>query len=178
MIFHGKCAVCGVCGNAFECKRRRLHADGLLRCKDCKSKYNLEYHQSKWRTSTKCKVGQSKFRMTDKAKAIRRRYSQSEHGKDKLREHCRLRYWKDPEGARLRVIAYTHGVEKTSLYEIIERDKVCQLCGSDRKLQFDHIHPVSAGGKGSLDNLQLLCGPCNRFKSNNLFLPGGGMMVR
>ncbi len=31
-------------------------------------------------------------------------------------------------------------------------------------LTLDHVVPVSAGGPGSLANLQLLCLPCNRRK--------------
>lgn len=30
------------------------------------------------------------------------------------------------------------------------------------QLQFDHVHPWSKGGLTTVENLQLLCGPCNR----------------
>jgi HNH endonuclease len=43
---------------------------------------------------------------------------------------------------------------------------VCVRCGDDRDLQYDHIHPWSRGGETSVNNLQLLCGSCNRRKSN------------
>lgn len=38
----------------------------------------------------------------------------------------------------------------------------CRSCGAaGNDLQIDHVFPVSAGGSSDLDNLQLLCKPCN-----------------
>lgn len=52
---------------------------------------------------------------------------------------------------------------------VVERDgRRCVQCGSDEELQFDHILPVSLGGATSAQNLQILCGPCNRAKSDAL----------
>jgi 5-methylcytosine-specific restriction endonuclease McrA len=44
----------------------------------------------------------------------------------------------------------------------------CRQCGAGSELQFDHVIPVSLGGGSTADNLQLLCGPCNRRKSGGL----------
>jgi 5-methylcytosine-specific restriction endonuclease McrA len=40
----------------------------------------------------------------------------------------------------------------------------CRDCGSDFDLQYDHVIPLSMGGASSVQNLQLLCGDCNRAK--------------
>lgn len=40
----------------------------------------------------------------------------------------------------------------------------CRSCDSASELQYDHIIPVSMGGASTEDNLQILCGPCNRRK--------------
>jgi hypothetical protein len=49
--------------------------------------------------------------------------------------------------------------------EVLIRDNhKCQSCGSDKKLEFDHIVPVSKGGSSEADNIQLLCRSCNRSK--------------
>jgi hypothetical protein len=42
----------------------------------------------------------------------------------------------------------------------------CKLCGSTKDIQFDHVIPWSRGGASTVKNIQLLCGPCNRRKSD------------
>ena len=44
----------------------------------------------------------------------------------------------------------------------------CVQCGSNENLEFDHIIPHSKGGADTYRNLQLLCEPCNRSKSNKI----------
>lgn len=44
---------------------------------------------------------------------------------------------------------------------VYRRDVVCQLCGTDERPSLDHILPWSMGGSDSVDNLRLLCIPCN-----------------
>jgi HNH endonuclease len=40
----------------------------------------------------------------------------------------------------------------------------CVQCGSTEDLHFDHKVPWSRGGTNTVNNIQLLCGPCNRRK--------------
>ncbi len=50
-----------------------------------------------------------------------------------------------------------------------ERDGgACTKCGSTSELQYDHIIPQSLGGATTPENLQILCGICNRAKSNSI----------
>ena len=45
----------------------------------------------------------------------------------------------------------------------------CVKCGSQEKLEFDHIVPIVKGGSDTARNIQLLCENCNRSKGANLF---------
>lgn len=43
----------------------------------------------------------------------------------------------------------------------------CNCCSSGVNLEYDHITPFSCGGSSDASNIQLLCMPCNRSKSNS-----------
>ncbi|MGH3796685.1 MAG: HNH endonuclease [Pseudonocardiaceae bacterium] len=52
---------------------------------------------------------------------------------------------------------------------VYERDGGrCVQCDARFDLQYDHIIPVALGGATTLENLQLLCGDCNRTKGANI----------
>lgn len=54
--------------------------------------------------------------------------------------------------------------DKTRM-EVFQRDGgACVWCGSQENVEFDHVTPVSKGGKSTACNLQLLCRSCNRKK--------------
>ena len=57
-------------------------------------------------------------------------------------------------------------------HELFGRQEgMCKGCGSEfqfRNLEVDHIIPRRRGGTDHLDNLQLLCGWCNRVKGDRL----------
>ena len=49
--------------------------------------------------------------------------------------------------------------------ELLKKAKhKCQACSSMEKLEVDHILPISKGGDGRIENLQILCRSCNRKK--------------
>ena len=50
---------------------------------------------------------------------------------------------------------------------IVERDKNCVYCGSSERLSFDHIVPISKGGKSELNNLVIACMKCNLSKNRS-----------
>jgi 5-methylcytosine-specific restriction endonuclease McrA len=61
------------------------------------------------------------------------------------------------------------GVSKELRLAVWARDRGrCVECASAFELQFDHIIPVAMGGATTLENLQVLCGDCNRAKGASL----------
>ena len=74
----------------------------------------------------------------------------------------------DPYGPYLLDFA---SVSERIRYEVLRRDQGrCVLCGSSSgdgvRLEVDHIIPRTKGGGNEPENLQTLCAPCNRGKSN------------
>jgi hypothetical protein len=50
---------------------------------------------------------------------------------------------------------------------IFERDGyACAYCGSDKRLEGDHILPLSRGGSNAFENLITACKPCNLAKGS------------
>jgi len=50
-----------------------------------------------------------------------------------------------------------------------QRDRgQCVKCGSQQRLEFDHIIPVVEGGSSTERNVQLLCETCNRSKGSTI----------
>ncbi|HCT3317067.1 TPA: HNH endonuclease [Corynebacterium striatum] len=70
-------------------------------------------------------------------------------------------------------MAWTNGNSRTSTTQWKrlrnqarrELPSYCANCGTQGRLELDHIRPHSAGGTDSLDNVQWLCTACHQEKS-------------
>jgi 5-methylcytosine-specific restriction endonuclease McrA len=52
---------------------------------------------------------------------------------------------------------------------VFERDGGrCVECGSSFDIQYDHVIPLVLGGANTVQNLQILCAPCNQSKGGTL----------
>jgi hypothetical protein len=58
--------------------------------------------------------------------------------------------------------------DEVKLYVMNRDGGRCVGCGSTSELQYDHVIPLAMGGGSTAENLQILCGPCNRTKSSGL----------
>lgn len=57
------------------------------------------------------------------------------------------------------------GLPLTMRKAVLERDGArCRQCGAADELEIDHIKPWVLGGRHTPNNLQVLCGTCNRKK--------------
>ena len=152
--------------------------DGNHRCKKCRQK--LSDKKRYWLTERDRRIKQATLwnknntivRKKINSKNYKKTYS-TEEGKERLLNRFRVRYWLDPEYYRKKAIAQAHGVTPDFITELRKRQPVCQLCGTSNDLTVDHMNPVSNGGKAIEGNVQSLCGPCNSWKSNKLFLANG-----
>ena len=64
------------------------------------------------------------------------------------------------------------GISPNTRFEILKRDKYkCQICGKNQKhgvtLHIDHRIAVANGGTNNVENLWVLCSPCNLGKGVN-----------
>src|SRR5450755_238333 len=104
----------------------------------------------------------------------RRRYQQRERAKDAAIRASRIQAIRAREQAP--VPPYLpYGRERRPTIprevkeEVFRRDGgICQRCGDDFDIQYDHVTPFSGGGSSDAWNLQLLCGKCNRKKGARL----------
>jgi hypothetical protein len=69
-----------------------------------------------------------------------------------------------------RIIAQKFLSKKNVRKFIFKRDGFkCLKCGGNKRLQIDHINPISKGGENKLMNLQTLCSRCNSRKRDTYF---------
>jgi hypothetical protein len=63
-------------------------------------------------------------------------------------------------------------IPRDIMLKVVRRDaQHCQICQKwvpDNEIEFDHIIPYSRGGPTTVENIRLLCRPCNRTKGNSV----------
>jgi len=146
---------------------------------------NKEYLKIKgkeWRTNNKerklimDKKYRNKMRSSPEGieKSIESQRKFRKNNLDKIKKYNK-KYYTSPKG----IISYTnHNHRRISLIKerpfdlsnekirkIIERDKVCVYCGSNIKLELDHLIPLKLGGNSLYNNFVLSCKKCNCSKS-------------
>lgn len=73
--------------------------------------------------------------------------------------------WKRAHKKKARWVQYQDGADL--IYALaVQYGYRCVKCGRSRRLGLDHIRPVSKGGRTEIENLQLMCGPCNEEKGD------------
>jgi hypothetical protein len=73
--------------------------------------------------------------------------------------------WLGQQPAPARTVSRSRHITEAVRSVVYHRDGgACVDCGSIDELQFDHVIPFSKGGADTVENLRILCGPCNRRK--------------
>ena len=175
MKFSTKIFICEECEGTDLGLSRRRGTDGILRCKPC-SALHRKIWMKEYRALPKSRkakqVADYNYVATVGGREARRRasrrYGQTEGGKAASLRATKKRYWLDPEYARMKTKAYVYDCEIDLLQQVLERDRSCAHCGIFENLCFDHVYPMSKGGKTTFWNLQILCRPCNSRKGNRV----------
>ena len=87
-------------------------------------------------------------------------YERQMRGRRRLeRAHTALGAASLPERAR------REPIPRAVRLAVFERDGGrCVQCGAGFELQYDHVIPLALGGASTVENLQILCAPCNGRK--------------
>lgn len=129
-------------------------------CKECKNEYSR-----KWNASNRDRVRETTaaWYQNNKEKKKKAVDDWIVANREKKREQTRRRR------AVLRGAEGHHTIEDLERIRIFQKDQ-CNLCGCDLCGcgELDHIIPASRGGSEWPSNLQWLCTPCNRWKSDKL----------
>jgi 5-methylcytosine-specific restriction endonuclease McrA len=159
--------VCSKCGGPSTRERP---------CKPCRNAYQQEWNRKRGVGGKDVNdefTGQPyaaqkrwKARHAEANKAQRAAYKQKPAVKIRERLRSNLN--------RARIGGYGQGVMEVTEFDLqrmVDRQRgMCAVCArTDRPLTIDHIQPVSKGGTNALDNLQLLCRPCNTRKMTKAY---------
>lgn len=117
------------------------------------------------------------YRQTEKGRSQMLEYSRSEARKKSAREWEQRNKGRRKPNAnynRYRQNKYRNGQKELDqritnrfLTELLN-SKRCQLCKKEKKLEFDHIVPVSWGGSHKKENFRVICHHCNTKRQRKL----------
>jgi 5-methylcytosine-specific restriction endonuclease McrA len=178
MIQYKTCSKCKQTLSLESYSRQSKSKDGLqFQCKTCKKIGNRET-MKKWREKNPQlhRDRNKKSRDADKQRATAARARSYQKNKQKENQSSRLYYQRFPEKYReaaslrnrkklVNGIFFVSASELKKLYS-----STCALCASADSIEIDHIVPISKGGSHSIGNLQPLCRPCNRSKSDKFLI--------
>jgi len=147
---------CRSCSNKHSWEGRRIDlTDGYRRCSMCGRYKPL----SQFARDRRKRGGVRSYCLACSAKKAREYRKQY---KERARRSHRVAQAKRRAEKRHAGGAFT----ATDWLHVLDRyGHQCVCCGATEDLQIDHIVPLSKGGAHNIDNIQPLCGFCNRHKS-------------
>ena len=127
------------------------------------NKNKIQESNNKYRAKNKEKISEKakEYREKNKEKKAiqQRKWAQNNPEKNKAKDHKR-RAAKAGNGGSFTAKEWKDLCEKY--------DNKCLCCGTKKKLEADHVIPVSwEGGRSNIGNIQPLCRSCNASKGNH-----------
>jgi 5-methylcytosine-specific restriction endonuclease McrA len=156
-------------------RARPEYKERINRWREEKSDY-LKAKAKEWRTINKDYKREidKKYRIKNRERVNQQHREWRNTNLEVVRKYNK-KYYTSPKG----IINYTHhnhrrlalikerpcDLNNEKIIEIFNRDKVCVYCGSNIKLELDHIIPLKLGGNSLFNNFVLACKRCNTSKS-------------
>ena len=131
-----------------------------------RAKYRKEYYQ---KNKEKLIKYAQNYRGKNKEVILakNRAWGKTEHGRFVKNEAHRKRY------AREKFSNEVGNHSQEEWIKLLERFKgKCAYCGSSKKIEVDHIIPISKGGDNKISNIQPLCRSCNSRKKDKIIIHG------
>jgi 5-methylcytosine-specific restriction endonuclease McrA len=153
-------------------------------CKSCFSQRNkisrsknperLKREVAKWRESNKQQVITTKkaWRVKNKSIIASQKRVWAKNNPEKIKEMYERSYAKNPELFILNANKRSKRLKGVETKLITTKDYArlykmpCIYCGSNLKIEVDHIQPINKNGRHSIGNLAPACRSCNRSKSD------------
>jgi 5-methylcytosine-specific restriction endonuclease McrA len=140
-----RCATCRVEKPFAEFNRERKGPGGLnRRCKQCFNEYYRAYRAAH----------------RDRVNEIGAEY----HERLKVKNPARLDAKRRRRRERERAAGTLSAAEKRAIWDAY--DGRCYLCHNDAE-QYDHVQPLAAGGRSTIDNVRPICAGCNARKGDD-----------
>jgi len=142
-------------------KPRCKQCDSLSLNKENRANYEKEYRE-KNKEKRKSIVKKSMELNKEHHKQKRKEYLKTESGQSSYRKYTQKRY-------ALKKLAFVENVSPLELYN--EQNGICYICNQNfefKKMELDHVLPISKGGKHKKDNCKMACVRCNRRKGSKL----------
>lgn len=174
-----RCIICGLEKplSAFF-REKRIKCGRRGNCKQCQQPYLRTWRE---RTKKRRALYDKEYYHKNKPIIRQRRKAYLQHwyltNKERIKKQQREYNIKNKEGASLRTLRYmnkklsleaTLTTEQWNTLKLVFKNR-CAYCGKKTKrLEKEHIIPVSQGGAFSLYNIVPACRSCNAKKKNNL----------
>jgi 5-methylcytosine-specific restriction endonuclease McrA len=165
-----RCSKCKTWKSKVEFYKNASNKDGLhSRCKQCYNEDNSKYREE---NAEKVRERHRKYREENPEKVREGVRKWQQANLEKMREN--IRKWTKENPDKVKAKDQRRAARKAGnggsftaeeWQDLCERyDYRCLCCGEQKKLEADHVIPLTKGGTSNIDNIQCLCRSCNARK--------------